>query len=69
MLLPGRRARTVNGSQRWIGAGLLQFQPSELAKLALVLYGAYLLSKEPKRARTLGGLGPYLLIVGVSRCC
>ena len=57
---------TVNGSQRWIGAGLLQFQPSELAKLALVLYGAFLLSKEPKRARTLGGLGPYLLIVGLA---
>ena len=65
VLLPGVGS-TVNGSQRWIGAGLLQFQPSELAKLALVLYGAHLLSKEPKRAKTLGGLGPYLLIVGLA---
>ncbi len=65
VLLPGVGS-TVNGSQRWIGAGLLQFQPSELAKLALVLYGAFLLSKEPKRAKTLGGLGPYLLIVGLA---
>jgi cell division protein FtsW len=65
VLLPGV-GHTVNGSQRWVGAGLLQFQPSELAKLALVLYGAFLLAKEPKRARTLSGLGPYLLIVGLA---
>ena len=65
VLLPGV-GHQVNGSQRWIGAGILQFQPSELAKLALVLYGAFLLSKDPKRARTLGGLGPYLLIVGLA---
>ena len=65
VLVPGV-GHTVNGSQRWIGAGLFQFQPSELAKLSLVLYGSYLLAKEPKRARTLGGLGPYLVIVGLA---
>jgi cell division protein FtsW len=65
VLVPGV-GHTVNGSQRWIGAGLFQFQPSEFAKLALVLYGAYLLAKEPKRARTLGGIGPYLMIVGLA---
>src|SRR3954449_67900 len=65
VVLPGV-GHQVNGSQRWVGAGLLQFQPSELAKLALVLYGAHLLAAEPKRARTLGGLGPYLLVVGLA---
>jgi cell division protein FtsW len=65
VLVPGV-GQTVNGSQRWVGAGLLQFQPSELAKLSLVLYGALLLAKEPKRARTLSGLGPYLLVVGLA---
>jgi cell division protein FtsW len=65
VLAPGV-GQTVNGAQRWIGAGLLQFQPSELAKLTLVLYGAYLLAKEPRRARSLAGLGPYLLVVGGS---
>ena len=65
VLLPGV-GTTVNGAQRWVGGGFVQFQPSELAKVALVLYGAHLLSKEPKRARTLAGLGPYLLIVGLS---
>jgi cell division protein FtsW len=64
VLLPGV-GQQVNGAQRWVGAGLLQFQPSEFAKLALVLYGSHLLAAEPKRVRTLGGLGPYLLIVGL----
>jgi cell division protein FtsW len=65
VLVPGVGTQ-VNGAQRWVGGGLFRFQPSELAKIALVLYGAYLLSAEPKRVRTLGGLGPYLLIVGLS---
>ena len=65
VLLPGI-GTTVNGSQRWVGGGLVQFQPSELAKIALVLYGAHLLSAEPRRVRTLSGLGPYLLLVGLS---
>ena len=65
VLAPGV-GQTVNGAQRWMGAGVLQFQPSELAKLTLVIYGAYLLAKEPRRARSLAGLGPYLLVVGGS---
>src|SRR5436190_2880009 len=56
----------VNGSSRWIGPGSLQFQPSELAKVALILYGADLLAREPKRVRSLQGLMPFLLVVGVA---
>jgi cell division protein FtsW len=41
---------TINGAQRWIGAGPLQFQPSELAKLALLLYGVKFLAEKPRRA-------------------
>jgi cell division protein FtsW len=35
----------VGGSSRWVGAGQLRLQPSELMKLALVVFGASLLSR------------------------
>jgi cell division protein FtsW len=53
---------SANGASRWIGPGSLQFQPSELAKVALILYGADLLAREPKRVRSLQGLMPFLLV-------
>ncbi|MEZ5380902.1 MAG: putative lipid II flippase FtsW [Microthrixaceae bacterium] len=34
----------VNGSRRWLGAGFAQFQPSELAKIALIVFAADLLA-------------------------
>ena len=34
----------VNGARRWLGHGQVRFQPSELAKLALVLYLARMLA-------------------------
>ena len=52
----------VNGATRWLGGGSLQIQPSELAKVALILYGADMLSRKPKRARSLDGFAPYLLV-------
>jgi cell division protein FtsW len=54
----------VNGSSRWIGSGFLQIQPSELAKVALILYAADLLARKPKRVRSIEGLMPFLLVVG-----
>ncbi|MGH2841519.1 MAG: putative lipid II flippase FtsW [Solirubrobacteraceae bacterium] len=60
--LPGIGVR-INGAQRWIGAGPLQFQPSELMKLALVLYAAGLLAAHPARLRTLKGIASPLLVV------
>jgi cell division protein FtsW len=57
---------SVNGSSRWIGPSFIQLQPSELAKVALILYGADLLARKPKRARTIEGLMPFLLVVGAA---
>jgi cell division protein FtsW len=55
---------SANGASRWLGPSSLQFQPSELAKLALILYAADLLAREPKRVRGLSGLMPILLVAG-----
>jgi cell division protein FtsW len=57
---------TVNGASRWIGSGFLQIQPSEIAKVALVLYGADLLARRPKRARSIEGIMPFLLVVAAA---
>jgi cell division protein FtsW len=57
---------TVNGASRWIGPSSLQFQPSELAKVALVLYGADLLARKPKRARSIEGMMPFLLVAAAA---
>ena len=44
VLLPGV-GMTVSGSRRWLGTGSWQFQPSEIMKLALVLWAADLLAR------------------------
>jgi cell division protein FtsW len=44
VLVPGVGI-SVHGSTRWLGFGAMRFQPSELAKLALLLFGADLLTR------------------------
>jgi cell division protein FtsW len=56
----------VNGASRWIGGGSLQIQPSELAKVALILYGADLLARKPKRSRSIEGFMPFLLVTAAA---
>lgn len=56
----------VNGSMRWFRAGPVSFQPSELAKVALVLYLASLLArKAAEQVRTFAtGFLPPLIVTG-----
>jgi cell division protein FtsW len=66
VMLPGMGV-TVNGATRWLGTGPLQFQPSELLKVSLVLYAAQVLAARPRSTKTLGGLTkPLLLVVGAA---
>jgi cell division protein FtsW len=65
VLVPGIGVE-VNGAQRWIGAGFFQVQPSEIAKVALVLYGAQLLATRPRMTRSVGSLMPFLSAVAVA---
>src|SRR3954447_20626626 len=66
VMLPGVGV-TVNGATRWLAAGPIQFQPSELLKIALVLYGANLFAVRPRRLRNLKSVArPFLLVVGAA---
>lgn len=59
---------SVNGARRWIGSGPLQFQPSELLKLSIVLYAAALLAGRPQRVQDLHDLFKPLLAVTGAAC-
>ncbi len=56
---------TINGATRWLQLGPVSFQPSELAKLALLVFAAAYLARRPA-PRTLGELvKPLGLVTGV----
>jgi cell division protein FtsW len=59
---------SAGGARRWLGSGPFVFQPSELLKLALVLYGATLLARKPRRVHDLRELSKPLLVVVGGAC-
>jgi cell division protein FtsW len=66
VLIPGFGLR-INGARRWLGAGPLQFQPSELMKLALVLHASAVLAARPKISRSLRTIvGPIIGVGGAA---
>jgi cell division protein FtsW len=57
---------TAGGSARWLQLGPVQFQPSELARLALVIYMAYSMSKKGEQLRDFYvGFLPHFLVLGL----
>ncbi len=57
---------SINGAVRWFRWGPLSFQPSELAKFALVLYLSVLLARKAETVRSFSmGFLPPLLMTGV----
>jgi cell division protein FtsW len=57
----------VNGARAWISLGSLPaFQPSEFAKLAVIIYIAAWLASRGREVRTFAlGLAPFILLVGL----
>lgn len=55
------------GAQRWINLGVFSFQPSELAKLCIVVFVATsLAAKKQKILSFREGVAPYLVLMGLS---
>jgi cell division protein FtsW len=64
VLVPGLGLQ-VNGARSWIGVGSLTLQPSEIAKLALILFVAELLSRRSSAmADSRLTLRPVLVVAG-----
>ncbi|MBB3104641.1 putative lipid II flippase FtsW [Azomonas macrocytogenes] len=64
VLVPGI-GREVNGSMRWIGFGLFNIQPSELAKIFVIIYLASYLARRQSEVRDQwwGFLKPFLILL------
>ena len=66
MLIAVLFSRPINGTRRWFGIGGFGIQPSELAKLAAIMFTALILERRRHRINELGySLVPIGLIVGV----
>jgi cell division protein FtsW len=56
----------LNGSRRWINLGITNFQPSEIAKLSVIIFFSYSLSKRKDQLQSFfKGLLPYLMIIAL----
>nr|WP_246071583.1 putative lipid II flippase FtsW [Inhella inkyongensis] len=65
VLIPGI-GKVVNGARRWIPLGLMDFQPSEFAKIAIAMYGAsYMVRKMDLRENFWKAVWPMLATVGL----
>ena len=68
VLIPGL-GKGVNGARRWLPLGVMNFQPSELAKLAMAMYAAsYMVRKMEVKERFIKAVWPMavsLAVIGV----
>ncbi|TDS79402.1 putative lipid II flippase FtsW [Comamonas sp. JUb58] len=56
----------VNGARRWLSLGIMNFQPSELAKIAVIMYAAdYMVRKMEVKERFFRAVLPMGLAVGI----
>ncbi len=65
VLIPGL-GKGVNGARRWLPLGLMNFQPSELAKLAMAMYAAsYMVRKMDVKERFIKAVWPMAVALAV----
>ncbi len=58
--------RTIGGATRWIRVGSITFQPSEIAKIAMIVFLAYSLEKKSKNIKSFTvGFVPHVVFMGV----
>ena len=65
VMVPGFGVK-IAGARRWFSAGPIQFQPSELMKISLVLYVSRYLADNPKRLgrKMSQAMGPIAVVAG-----
>ena len=65
VLIPGV-GKGVNGARRWLPLGVMNFQPSELAKLAMAMYAAsYMVRKMEVKERFIKAVWPMALALAL----
>jgi cell division protein FtsW len=65
VFIPGLGAR-VRGAARWVRVGSLTLQPSEFAKLAIVIFLAYSLSRKQEKMKYFAiGFLPHMVVAGL----
>lgn len=65
VIVPGL-GTTVSGGSRWLGIGGLSFQPSEITKLAIVTFGAGVLSRRVGQGRTWDAVRPVVFALAIT---
>lgn len=65
LLLVIRIGENTKGSQRWITIAGIRFQPSELAKIVIILFFAYLFMKYEEKINTIWMIGFSMALIGI----
>lgn len=54
--------KEINGKKRWLGVGMFSFQPTEFAKVALIVFLAAYVVKHSGKINTWKGMGQMMLV-------
>jgi len=66
VLIPGVGSGETRGAKRWIDLGLINFQPSEVAKVAMIIFLSASISENQKKlGKFWSGLVPHFVVIGV----